>query len=539
LFEINGGLILNSFPTSPPSLLDSAPFIVIGSGIAGLYTALELSKMARVILITKASIAESNTNYAQGGIASAIGSNDSPEFHYQDTIMAGAGLCNSEAVTTIVHEGIDRVKHLIDLGVPFDQNQGELSFTKEAAHSRRRILHAEGDATGHAISQTLIRHVQQANIAIYEQHFALALVTKNGQCCGVVTIHNQCLNLFLASAVILCSGGAGQIYDKTTNPQVATGDGLILAYQAGAVLKDLEFIQFHPTALSLPSAPPFLISESVRGEGAILLNAFGERFMPRYHKSAELAPRDVVARAIFQEIHAHDNSSVFLDLSKIESDSIQLHFPNIFSTCLKYGLDIRSQPIPVAPAAHYMMGGIMTDLYGRTSVPGLYAAGEAAATGVHGANRLASNSLLEGLVFAGRIADYLKAQPYRWPIEEVNDLTIHYPILLRSYEQWPDKLIELRRVTSRYLGIIRDDSGLHEAEQLLLTSDHTAKPEFELNPSYFEFQNMLRLAGMIAQAAGIRQESRGGHYRSDFPDSDPNWLKHIHFHDHKIEVIVA
>jgi L-aspartate oxidase len=499
---------------------------------------LELSKIARVILITKASIAESNTSYAQGGIASAMGSNDSPEFHYQDTIMAGAGLCNSEAVITIVHEGIDRVKHLIDLGVPFDQNQGGLSFTQEAAHSRRRILHAEGDATGRAISQTLIRHVQQANIVIYEQHFALTLVTKNGQCCGVVTIHNQRLNLFLASAVILCSGGAGQIYDKTTNPQVATGDGLILAYQAGAVLKDLEFIQFHPTALCLPPAPPFLISESVRGEGAILLNGAGERFMPRYHELAELAPRDVVARAIFQEIHTHDNSNVFLDLSKIEPNSIQLHFPNIFSTCLKYGLDIRSQPIPVAPAAHYMMGGIMTDLYGRTSVPGLYAAGEAASTGVHGANRLASNSLLEGLVFAGRIADHLKAQSYCWPME-VNNLTFHYPILLGAYEQWSDNLIALQRVTSRYLGIIRDDSGLQAAEQLLLTSGHTVKSEFELNPYYFECQSMLRLAGMIAQAARIRQESRGGHYRSDFPDSDPNWRKHIHFHDNKIEVIGA
>jgi L-aspartate oxidase len=534
--------MLQSFPTIPPSLKDAAPYIVIGSGIAGLYAALELSKNGRVILITKASLTQSNTFYAQGGIAAAIGLNDSPEFHYQDTIMAGAGLCNSEAVLALVYEGLSRVKHLINLGVPFDQNQGEISLTREAAHNRRRILHADGDATGRAISQTLIRQVrQQSNIIIYEEHFALALVTREvssqgaRQCCGVVTINQQGLNLFLGSAVILCSGGAGQIYDKTTNPPVATGDGMILAYSAGAVLKDLEFIQFHPTALFLPPAPPFLISESVRGEGALLLNSSGERFMPRYHKSAELAPRDIVARSIFAEIQKKGSSCVYLDLSKIEPDLIKVRFPNIYSTCLNYGLDIVSQPIPVAPAAHYIMGGVMTDLWGRTSVPGLYAAGEAAATGVHGANRLASNSLLEGLVFSGRIVDHLKNQPVIIP-EETSGLMIHYPELQLDYEHMESHLATLHQITSRYLGIIREKQDLETAERRL-KENHYHNMGFELNPDFFTVQSMIRLAAMIAKAALIREESRGGHYRSDFPNPDQNWQKHICFQNNLTKVL--
>jgi L-aspartate oxidase len=527
--------MLKVFPTNPPPLLDAAPFIVIGSGIAGLYSALELSKTGRVILITKASIAQSNTYYAQGGIASAIGLNDSPEFHYQDTIMAGAGLCNSEAVLALVYEGLNRVKHLIKLGVPFDQKQGELSLTREAAHGRRRILHADGDATGRAISQTLIELVRKSNITIYEEHFALALVTRDDQCCGVVTVNNQQLHLILGTAVILCSGGIGQLYGKTTNPSIATGDGMMLAYQAGAVLRDLEFIQFHPTALFLPPAPPFLISESVRGEGALLLNISGERFMPRYHQLAELAPRDIVARAIFKEIQREGISNVFLDLSKIEPDLIKSRFPNIYDTCLNYGLDIASEPIPVAPAAHYIMGGVMTDLYGLTSIPGLFAAGEVAVTGVHGANRLASNSLLEGLVFSGRIANHLKTQPLNLSVE-TNNLKIYYPDLQLEYDALQSGLVSLHQITDRYLGIIRDEQGLEEAERLL-TPSPLRKLEFELNPDFFELQNMSQLAAMIAKAARIRKESRGGHFRSDFPTPDQNWRKHIHFHNNEIEVV--
>ena len=403
--------MVTSFPEDRPPLVDTASFLIIGSGIAGLYTALELSKVGRVILITKSNITESNTTYAQGGIAAAISPHDSPELHYQDTMMAGAGLCDSEAVMALVHDGPKRVKHLIELGVPFDQIQGEISLTREAAHSRRRILHADGDATGREVSKTLVQLVQASKVKIYENHFTVALVTENGRCHGVVTINNGQLNLFLSPAVILCTGGLGQIYGKTTNPIIATGDGMTLAFQAGAVLRDMEFIQFHPTALYLPPAPPFLISESVRGEGATLLNNSRERFMPGYHPLAELAPRDIVARSIFTEIEKGESPCVFLDLSKLEPSLIKPRFPNIYETCLNYGLDITSSPIPVAPAAHYMMGGVLTDLKGRTTIPDLYAAGEVASTGVHGANRLASNSLLEGLVFGGRIADHLKTAP--------------------------------------------------------------------------------------------------------------------------------
>ncbi|HBF36300.1 MAG TPA: L-aspartate oxidase [Firmicutes bacterium] len=526
--------MLNSFPADSPPLVDSAQFLVIGSGVAGLYTALELSKTARVILLTKSSIQQSNTYYAQGGIASALGVGDSPEFHYQDTLVAGAGLCNLAAVKALVSEGLDRVRHLIELGVPFDQKQGELSFTREAAHSHRRILHAHGDATGRAISETLISQVQHGNITIYEEQFALALVTQDGVCHGVVTIQQGKLNLFLASAVILCTGGLGQIFEKTTNPPVATGDGMILAYQAGAVLTDLEFVQFHPTALCLPPAPPFLISESVRGEGAILINSIGERFMPGYHELAELAPRDIVARAIFTEMHRTGSSCAYLDLSKMTPELIKQRFPNIYGTCLQYGLDIISDPIPVAPAAHYMMGGVMTDLWGRTSVPGLYAAGEAAATGVHGANRLASNSLLEGLVFGGRIADFLKNRPET--SLTTDNLTIHYPQIKIEYEQWPHQLTSLRQVTTEFLGIIRDETGLKEAEKRL-SLEPLSKSGFQLDPAFFEVQSMIQLAGLIARASLIRTESRGAHFRSDYPDASSTWQKHIQFQNQKTEVL--
>lgn len=525
---------MNYFPANLPPLADSAPYIVIGSGIAGLYSALELSKTGQVILITKSAITESNTYYAQGGIAAAIGLNDSPELHYQDTIMAGAGLCNSEAVLTLVYEGLKLVHSLIDLQVPFDKDQGELSLTREAAHSRRRILHADGDATGREISRTLIGHVRKAGVRIYQEHFALALVTQGGRCCGVVTINGRQLNLFLSSAVLLCSGGSGQIYGKTTNPPIATGDGMMLAYNAGAVLRDLEFVQFHPTALDLPSAPAFLISESVRGEGALLLNQAGERFMPKYHSMAELAPRDVVARAIFNETRSADKSQVFLDLTRIAPETVKTRFPNIYATCLQYGLDIAAEPIPVAPAAHYMMGGVHTDLLGRTAVPGLYAAGETASTGVHGANRLASNSLLEGLVFASRIAGYLREQPVQIP-KTTADLNICYPRNIRNLNNPGSDRRLLHQIADNCLGIVREKDGLEQAAAFFSPKPEPKTP-FQLEPGFFELQNMYALAGMIAQAALRRTESRGGHFRSDYPVPDPNWRCHIGFQNGKIEV---
>ena len=354
--------MLSALTTEIPPVKDSAPYMVIGSGIAGLYAALELSKLGPVILLTKSILSESNTTYAQGGIAAAIGSHDSPELHYQDTMMAGAGLCNPEAVLTLVHDGPKRVRHLIELGVPFDQQNNEISLTREAAHSRRRILHANGDATGRAISQRLIELViANPAIQVLQEHFVLALITNNQHCVGVVTLHHGQPATFLAANVILATGGLGQIYGKTTNPAIATGDGMSLAYQSGAILRDMEFLQFHPTALYLPPAPPFLISEAVRGEGAILLNSAGERFMPQYHSQAELAPRDVVARAIFAEIQKSGQPYVLLDLAELESTAVKARFPNIYNTCLRYGLDITTNPIP---------GGPGSPLYdGRSTLP--------------------------------------------------------------------------------------------------------------------------------------------------------------------------
>lgn len=524
-----------NFPANPPPLTDKAPYLVIGGGIAGLYTALELSKTNPVILVAKSALSESNTTYAQGGIAAAIGSHDSPELHYQDTIMAGAGLCAPDSVLTLVHEGPSRVKHLIELGVPFDRSeQNELALTREAAHSRRRILHADGDATGREITHSLISKVRAANIKIYEDHFVLALVKQQGKCCGAVTIHNGQYQFFLASAVILCSGGLGQIYGKTTNPKNATGDGMALAFHAGAVLRDMEFVQFHPTALYLPPSPQFLISESVRGEGAILLNQKGEPFMSGYHPLAELAPRDIVARAIFTEIEKNNSDCVYLDLSRIGSSTIKQRFPNIYDKCVSYGLDITAKPIPVAPAAHYMMGGVVTDLFGRTNIPCLYAAGEVSNTGVHGANRLASNSLLEGLVFGGRIADHLKKFPIFIP-DPLDQFQLCYPTLYTDYLSTESDLTMLHQITSHYLGIIREHGGLAEALRLLQLRPH-AKPSFELNPSYFELQNMYLIAGLIAKAAFTRIESRGGHYRSDYPKPKAKWRKHILLSGENMEV---
>jgi len=525
-------LILTSLPSTLP-LADTAPIIIVGSGIAGLYAALLLGQTQSVILLTKNILPESNTTYAQGGIAAAIGITDSPELHYQDTMMAGAGLCNAEAVLALVYDGPKRVRHLIELGVPFDQTSDGVALTKEAAHSRRRILHADGDATGRIISKTLIQLVKaNSKIKIYENCFALSLVTRQQQCTGLVALHQGILKLFLSNAVVLCTGGIGQIYGKTTNPSVATGDGINLAYQAGAILQDMEFIQFHPTALQHPPAPPFLISEAVRGEGAILLNQSEKRFMPSYHELAELAPRDIVARSIFTEINKENTPCVYLDLSKLTPQGIKQRFPNIYETCLRYGLDITVSPIPVAPAAHYFMGGIQTDLHGRTALPGLYAAGEAAATGVHGANRLASNSLLEGLVFGGRISELLK-KSNSIVSESLQDLEFHYPKLLTDYTNLAADYSWLHQLTDQSLGIIRQADGLKKTLSNL-ENKIRSNPHFELDPAYFELQAMLQLAKLSFEAALARTESRGGHFRSDFPEPRPEWRKNLTFQNGRI-----
>ncbi|RME64349.1 MAG: L-aspartate oxidase, partial [Nitrospirae bacterium] len=375
-------------------------YVVVGSGVAGLRAAIELASDGEVIVITKDIPTESSTEYAQGGVAVALSDEDEVGIHYEDTLRAGDGLCNEEAVRVLVTEGPERIQELIDWGAEFDREGSKLAFTLEAAHSRRRILHAHGDATGKEIERVLLNKVRSLNnVKKLSRTMTVDLIVKDNLCRGVLLIKSQKWLVVLARATIMATGGAGQLYLRTTNPSVCTGDGMAMALRAGAVLEDMEFIQFHPTALAIKRGPQFLLSEAMRGEGGILKNSRGERFMFSYHPDGELAPRDVVSRAIWQEMERTNSEHVLLDVSHLEGEFLKKRFPRIYETCLRFGIDITKEPVPVAPAAHFIMGGIKTDTGGRTTLKGLYAAGEVACTGVHGANRLASNSLLEGLVY--------------------------------------------------------------------------------------------------------------------------------------------
>ncbi|ADG81106.1 L-aspartate oxidase [Thermincola potens] len=502
--------------------------LVIGSGIAGLYTAIRASNKLAVTVVTKKKRGDSNTELAQGGIAAAIHDADSPALHRMDTLEAGAGLCNEEAVEILVTEGPDRVRELIEMGANFDRHGKELAFTREAAHSRRRILHA-GDSTGEEIQRTLNRKAEEnTRITLLEDHSVIDLITVGGECLGALvwSEKEESLEIIYARAVVLATGGAGQIFKHTTNPEVATGDGVSIAYRAGAVVTDMEFIQFHPTALLLPGAPRFLISEAVRGEGAILRNIHGERFMPNYHPNAELASRDIVARAITSEMVRTGSNNVFLDLSPIDAEKVKKRFPNIAKTCGLYGIDIAREMIPVAPAAHYMMGGVKTNLNGETNIHGLYACGEVACEGVHGANRLASNSLLDGLVFGARIAEHIirvlnKPMPNKVDVVfdrlKPGDVTIDYEWLRQ----------QIREVMWDNVGIIRNESGLRQALDWFEKSEHILEQQIK-DICYVPVVNMLVLGKLIANAALQRKESRGGHFREDYPcPDDEHWKRHI------------
>ena len=501
--------------------------IIVGSGIAGLFTAIKASQDRRVIMITKKSLMESNTRYAQGGIAAVIAEDDSPEYHRQDTLMAGAGLCSSAAVDVLVNEGPEGVHELIRLGTLFDQEDGVLALTQEGAHSHRRILHANGDATGYEIVRALAKQVaENDNIEVWDDHYVIDLVTDSGECVGVLLQQPGGGRLFLqADATILCSGGAGQLYRYTTNPEVATGDGVAIAYRAGAHIRDMEFIQFHPTALSYPGAPRFLISEAVRGEGAVLRNIHGERFMDRYHEMLELAPRDVVARAIVSEMEATKSTFVYLDITHESPDMVKHRFPTIYETCMSYGLDITSDWIPVAPAAHYMMGGIKTDLNGESNISRLFACGEVSSTGLHGANRLASNSLSEAIVFGRRIIERVRQlSPLtrdRFSAGFVEGRTEH------PTQAIVERRLKLQKIMVRYVGLRRNEEmlskGLEELKrQLPIFGSVLTKRE------EYEFANMLTCCLMITESALAREESRGAHYREDFPQrNDEQWRKHL------------
>ncbi|KGP78353.1 MULTISPECIES: L-aspartate oxidase [unclassified Paenibacillus] len=503
--------------------------LVIGSGIAGLFTAIKASEQRSVLMITKKSLLESNTRYAQGGIAAVIAEDDSPAYHLQDTLVAGAGLCRSEAVEALVNEGPDGVKELIRLGTLFDLENGELALTQEGAHSHRRILHANGDATGYEIVRALAAQANEhPGVEVWDEHFVIDLITEQGECIGALVQKADGSQVFVkAEATVLCSGGAGQLYRYTTNPEVATADGVAMAYRAGAVVRDMEFIQFHPTSLCYPGAPRFLVSEAVRGEGAYLRNVKGERFMERYHAQLELAPRDIVARAIVSEMESTNSTFVYLDITHEPTEMIKHRFPTIYETCMRYGLDMTTDWIPVAPAAHYMMGGVKTDLSGESSIGRLFACGEVSSTGVHGANRLASNSLSEAIVFGRRIVDRIQSLP---PLASLHTRVPTSTSIRRGIqeEQNPvsERRLRLQKMMVRQVGLRRNGANLQGALEKLQQELHFFDQKFT-HKEEMEYANLLTCAWLVTTGALHREESRGAHYREDFPQRDDAvWQKH-------------
>jgi len=513
----------------------SPDFVVIGSGIAGLRAAIALAPVGRVLILTKAEPTESNTGYAQGGIAVALGDDDSPALHAADTVKAGDGLCDEAAVRVLVEQGPPYVEELVGWGTKFDREaDGTLSRGREAAHSVRRVLHA-GDATGREIARVLwtrvggLKSVETANHALVTE-----LLVENGRCVGA-RFYDQ-LGFprdARASATLLATGGAGQVFRHTTNPRVATGDGVALGFHAGARVADLEFVQFHPTALNVPGAPRFLISEALRGDGGRLINGRGQPFMKKYHPDGDLAPRDVVARSIMREMEM-TAGSVYLSLSHLDADYVTRRFPTIADMCRQVGLQLATDPIPVSPAAHYVMGGVDTDQWGRTSLPGLFAAGEVACTGVHGANRLASNSLLEGLVFGARAALAMQqsadAAAALAPDRRLPDHAAPSGSGVSDHRSLTTT--EVRDLMWKSVGLFRTREGMEDAVTKLEASyaahrDALANARADDGDAWKQF-NLVTVARLIARAALRRLESRGAHYRADFPERDDiHWKAHV------------
>ena len=511
--------------TSLPAETD---FLVIGAGVAGLRAAIELASAGRVIVLAKREITDSNTQWAQGGIAAALSDEDEIGLHLQDTLTAGDGLCNVEAAKVLVGEAPERIEELIQWGTEFDREGTRLTFGREGAHSRNRILHAHGDSTGREILRALYAKAQTLkNISVREFEFSTDLIAEDGRVGGVHLLGpNGEPQQIAASSVLLATGGMGQLYLNTTNPTVATGDGVAMAFCAGAEIGDMEFIQFHPTALYLKNAPRFLLSEALRGEGAYLRNMAMHRFMPKYHPMSELAPRDVVARAMVHELEVAGAKEpvVYLDLTHLDAARIKARFPRIYATCMQYNIDITEEVVPIRPAAHYAMGGVRTDLEGRSTLPGLYAAGEAAATGVHGANRLASNSLLEGLVFGARAGRAMREQQRVTATKAVKQkkaISSNGPV----HAGIEETIREIQTVMWQDAGIVRAAPGLKRAtERLNQIAPRLGHPQIR---RAYEAQNLHRLGLLVARSALAREESRGAHYRTDFPlHNDSRFLKH-------------
>jgi L-aspartate oxidase len=515
-------------------------YLILGSGIAGLSLALELAQAGTVAVLTKKTRAESNTNYAQGGIASVTSAEDSFELHVRDTLVAGAGLCNEGVVREIVQRGPERIAWLVSLGLKFSEREEQpgvrgYDLGKEGGHSKRRILHAK-DVTGREIERALLDAITtNKNITILENHLAIDIILSNKahlpgprRALGVYALNRNtgAVATFLAPVTVLATGGCGKVYLYTTNPDIATGDGVAMAHRAGVPIANMEFIQFHPTCLYHPEAKSFLISEAVRGEGAHLINQAGERFMKNYDERGELAPRDVVARAIDAEIKRRGDRCVYLDLRHKGEDFIQSRFPNIYRTCLKYGIDASDEPIPVVPAAHYQCGGVRCGIDGQTSLHGLYALGEVACTGLHGANRLASNSLLEAVVMAHEAAKNILSKNF--PREKItvpdwrDSSTIEADELVVVSHNWD----EIRRLMWDYVGIVRTTKRLLRALSRLSNLAREIDEFYwghRVTADILELRNLVLVAQLIVRCALIRKESRGLHYTLDYPQPDEAW----------------
>lgn len=503
--------------------------LIIGSGIAGLMVAVKTAPLGRVVVLTKKEAAESNTNLAQGGIAAVTDPADSFDKHINDTLIAGAGLCHREAVEMVVSQAPYSITQLVEMGASFSHNPlGKLELGREGGHSKRRIVHAQ-DHTGEEVEKTLLAQAEKRGVEIRANSFSFELLHENGVCVGALTIEDGEVVAYRSRVTLLCTGGAGKVYLYTSNPDIATGDGIAMAYRAGCRVGNMEFVQFHPTCLYHPKARSFLISEAVRGEGAQLLTAGGRRFMPEYDDRAELAPRDIVARAIDSEMKSSGDKYVLLDATVIGHEKLLHHFPYIYARCLELGYDIAKKPFPVVPAAHYFCGGVATDLQGRTDLKRLYAVGEVSFTGVHGANRLASNSLLEAVVIADRAADDIIAKLADWEMPALSSLA-NVPERVRE----PDELVildydwdQVRRVMWDLVGIVRSDDRLHRAAEILRLMHHQVDSYFEVgyfSTDLIELRNIRLIGELIVHSALRRKESRGLHYNRDYPDrDDENW----------------